>query len=147
MSENGLSGLGELFIGNIPGCMGEVSGLLILLSAIYMIITRTAKWQPMAGGILSFLLFSFLLYGANPLYYLFAGGVMFGMVFMITDPVSMPSHKTVIWINAILVGLLTVIIRKFASFSEGFMFALLLGNTFSPIIDYAFKAQQKKVKK
>jgi len=141
MSEKGVSGLADLFLGNIPGCIGEVSSLLIIISAFYLVITKTAKWQPMIGGIGSFLLFSFIFYGTNPLYFLFAGGVMFGMVFMITDPVSMPKHKTVIWINSILVGFLIVIIRKFSSFPEGFMFALLLGNTFSPIIEYAFKSR------
>lgn len=146
MSENGVSGLGALFVGNIPGCIGEISSLLIILGALYLIFTKTAKWQPMIGGIVSFLLFSYIFYGTNPLYYLFAGGVMFGMVFMITDPVSMPKHKTVIWINSILVGLLTVVIRKFSSFPEGFMFALLLGNTFSPIIEYAFNSKSRKSK-
>jgi len=141
MSEKGVSGLADLFLGNIPGCIGEISSLLIIISAFYLVITKTAKWQPMIGGIGSFLLFSFIFYGTNPLYFLFAGGVMFGMVFMITDPVSMPKHKTVIWINSILVGFLIVIIRKFSSFPEGFMFALLLGNTFSPIIEYAFKSR------
>ena len=146
MSEKGVSGLGDLFLGNIPGCIGEISSLLIILSAMYLIFTKTAKWQPMIGGIVSFMLFSFIFYGTNPLYFLFAGGVMFGMVFMITDPVSMPKHKTVIWINSILVGLLTVIIRKFSSFPEGFMFALLLGNTFSPIIEYAFNRRSGEKK-
>lgn len=146
MSEDGVSGLFDLFTGNIPGCIGEVSALLIIVAAIYMVITKTAKWQPMVGGIISFLVFSFLFYGENPLYFLFAGGVMFGMVFMITDPVSMPKNKTVIWINAVLVGLLTVVIRKYANFPEGFMFALLLGNTFSPIIEYAMPKRGGKRK-
>lgn len=144
MSQQGLNGLGALFLGNIPGCIGEISSLLIIAGAIYMIITKTAKWQPMVGGILSFVVFTLIFYGENPLYYLFAGGVMFGMVYMITDPVSMPRNKKVIWINAIMVGMLTVIIRKYANFAEGFMFALLLGNTFSPIIDYAFNRKGGK---
>ncbi len=142
MTEKGVSRFTDLFIGNIPGCIGEVSSLLIILAAIYLIITKTAKWQPMIGGILSFLVFSFLIYGENPFYYLAAGGVMFGMVFMITDPVTMPKHKIVIWINAVLVGFLTVIIRRYSSFPEGFMFALLLGNTFSPIIEFAFNIKK-----
>ncbi|MCF7912141.1 MAG: RnfABCDGE type electron transport complex subunit D [Candidatus Cloacimonetes bacterium] len=146
MTENGVSGLGDLFFGNIPGCMGEISSLLIIAAAIYLIISKTAKWQPIVGGIISFLVFSFILYGENPLYYLFAGGVMFGMVFMLTDPVSMPKHKAVIWINAILTGFLVVLIRKYSSFPEGFMFALLLSNTFSPIIEYAFTSRAGKGK-
>jgi RnfABCDGE-type electron transport complex D subunit len=146
MTENGVSGIANLFLGNIPGCIGEVSSLLIIAAAIYLVISKTAKWQPIVGGILSFLIFSFIFYGVNPLYHLFAGGVLFGMVFMLTDPVSMPRHKTVIWLNAILVGFLIVLIRKYSSFPEGFMFALLLGNTFSPIIDYAFASKSRKGK-
>jgi Na+-transporting NADH:ubiquinone oxidoreductase subunit B len=138
MSREGIGGLADLFWGHIPGSIGEISSFLIILAAIYMILTKTAKWQPVLGGIVSFIIFSFIFYGSNPLFHLFSGGIIFGMVFMITDPVSMPRHKTVIWINSILVGFLTVIIRKFASFPEGFMFALLLGNTFSPILDHAF---------
>ena len=136
------AGFIDMFLGNIAGCTGEISTLLILLAAIYMLFTKTAKWQPMLAGTLSFLLFSFLLTGSNPFTYFVAGGVAFGMVFMITDPVSMPKDKRVIWINAILVGFLTVAIRQYSNFDEGFMFALLLGNTFSPIMDYAFKAKK-----
>ena len=136
------AGFLDMFLGNIAGSTGEISTLLILFAAIYMILTKTAKWQPMLAGILSFLLFSFLLTGSNPFTYLVAGGVAFGMVFMITDPVSMPKNKRVIWINAILVGFLTVAIRQYSNFDEGFMFALLLGNTFSPIMDHAFKAKK-----
>ncbi len=70
---------------------------------------------------------------------------MFGAIFMITDPVSMPKNKTAIWIYGILVGFLTVFIRKFSLFTEGFMFALLLGNTFMPIIEFGLN--QTKAKK
>lgn len=134
----------DLFLGNISGCIGEISTALIIIAGVYMLITKTAKWQPMLGGTLSFLVFSFIFYGINPFYFLAAGGVAFGMVFMITDPVSMPKNKNVIWINAILVGFLTVVIRKYANFAEGFMFAILLGNTFAPILDYAFQKGGKK---
>ncbi|MCF7918761.1 MAG: RnfABCDGE type electron transport complex subunit D [Candidatus Cloacimonetes bacterium] len=142
---NGQTSFWNLFSGNTAGCIGEVSTLLILLAGVYLILTKTAKWQPMAGGIISFLVFTLLFYGANPFYYFAAGGVAFGMVFMITDPVSMPKDKRVIWINAALVGFLAVVIRKYSNFDEGFMFALLLGNTFSPLLDYAW-GKKKGVK-
>ena len=70
---------------------------------------------------------------------------MFGTIFMITDPVSMPKNKIAIWIYGLLVGFLTVFIRKFSLFTEGFMFALLLGNIFMPIIEFGLN--QIKVKK
>ncbi|MDO9577024.1 MAG: RnfABCDGE type electron transport complex subunit D [Candidatus Cloacimonadales bacterium] len=132
-----LEPLSKLFLGTISGSMGETSALLIILAGIYLILTKTAKWQPILSLLVSFTLFTLLFYKANPLPFILSGGLMFGAVFMITDPVSMPKNKTAIWIYGALVGFLTVFIRKFSLFTEGFMFALLLGNTFLPIIEFA----------
>ena len=137
--------LPQLFLGTISGSMGETSAILILLAGIYLIITKTAKWQPMLSVLISFALFTSIFYGINPLSFMLSGGLMFGAVFMITDPVSMPKDKIAIWIYGLLVGFLTVFIRKFSLFTEGFMFALLLSNIFMPIIEFALK--QIKVKK
>jgi len=126
----------KLFFGTISGSMGETSAFLILIAAIYLIITKTAKWQPMLSSLISFVIFILIFYAQNPLPFLLSGGFLFGAVFMITDPVSMPKNKIAIWIYGILVGFLTVFIRKFSLFTEGFMFALLLSNTFMPIIEY-----------
>lgn len=136
----------DLFLGLIPGSMGETSALLILISAIYLIVTKTAKWQPMLACILSFTVFTLIFTPNQTLNYLLSGGLLFGTVFMITDPITMAKTNKGIWIYGVLVGFLTVFIRKFSLFSEGFMFALLLGNTFMPIIDYTIlKLQNKKV--
>ena len=140
-----LTELPQLFLGTISGSMGETSAILILLAGIYLIITKTAKWQPMLSLLISFALFTLIFYGINPLLFILSGGLMFGMIFMITDPVSMPKDKTAIWIYGLLVGFLTVFIRKFSLFTEGFMFALLLGNIFMPIIEFGLK--QIKMKK
>lgn len=137
--------LTRLFTGMIPGSSGETSALLIILAAIYLIATKTAKWQPIVSTILSFLLFTIVFYPtANPLYYLFSGGILFGAVFMVTDPVSMPKNRYAIWIFGILVGFLTVFIRRFSLWSEGFMFALLLANSFMPIIEYSLSVKKRK---
>lgn len=140
-----LTELPQLFLGTISGSMGETSAILILLAGIYLIITKTAKWQSMLSLLISFFLFTLIFYGINPLPFILSGGLMFGMIFMITDPVSMPKDKTAIWIYGLLVGFLTVFIRKFSLFTEGFMFALLLGNIFMPIIEFGLK--QIKMKK
>ncbi|MDP8268566.1 MAG: RnfABCDGE type electron transport complex subunit D [Candidatus Tenebribacter davisii] len=140
-----LTELPQLFLGTISGSMGETSALLILLAGIYLIITKTAKWQPMLSVLISFWVFTLLFYGSNPLPFMISGGLMFGAIFMITDPVSMPKNKYAIWIYGILVGFLTVFIRRFSLFTEGFMFALLLANTFMPIIEFVLnKAKVKK---
>jgi len=134
----------NLFLGFISGSAGETSAILIILAGIYLIITKAAKWQPILSLLISFTIFTVIFYQTNPLPYLISGGLMFGAIFMITDPVSMPKNKTAIWIYGILVGFLTVFIRRFSLFAEGFMFALLLGNTFMPIIEFVLN--KKKVK-
>lgn len=131
--------LPKLFFGSIPGSIGETSALLIILAAIYLLVTKTAKWQPMVSTIVSFILFSFIFYGLNLFAFLFSGGIMFGAVFMVTDPISMPKEKYTIWIYGFIIGFLTVFIRKYSLFAEGFMFALLIANTFTPILEYGFK--------
>lgn len=139
----------DAFLGFIPGSLGETSAVLIMLAAVYLIFTKTAKWQPMLGTAASILLFNFIFYPSmNPLYFLFSGGAMFGIVFMTTDPVSQPKGKLSLWIYALLIGFFTVFIRKLSLFAEGFMFALLLTNSFMPLIDYAVESFSKaKVKK
>jgi Na+-transporting NADH:ubiquinone oxidoreductase subunit B len=136
------------FLGFEAGSIGEVSVALILLAAIYLIVTKTANWRPMLSGVIGLVLAQGLFSGfTSVLVSLCAGGAMFGIVFMITDPVSMPKQKIVIWIYGFFVGFLTVFIRRYSSFVEGFMFALLLGNMFMPILEYAFERAAKPVAK
>ena len=139
--------ISNLFFGFIPGSIGETSALLILIAGIYLIFTKTAKWQVMLSVLVSFSLFSLLFYKVNPLPFIISGGFMFGMVFIITDPVSMPKNKQAVWIYGFLVGFLTVFIRKFSLFAEGFMFAILLANTFMPIVEYGLNSKKKGVKR
>ncbi len=136
--------ISDLFWGFIPGSMGETSAFLIILAAIYLIITKTAKWQAMLSCLLSFVVFTAIFSPSLTLTYLLSGGVLFGTVFMITDPISMAKTDIGVWIYGILVGFLTVFIRKYSLFSEGFMFSLLLGNTFMPIIDYSIQKYRAK---
>lgn len=137
--------LGEVFTGFISGSAGETSALLIILAGIYLILTKTAKWQPMLATLISLSLFTWVFYPTvNPLYFLLSGGAMFGIVFMVTDPVSSPKGNWGIWIYGILVGFLTVFIRRYSLFAEGFMFALLLSNAFMPLIEYGLEKVGKK---
>jgi Na+-transporting NADH:ubiquinone oxidoreductase subunit B len=139
-----LTELSRLFFGFIPGSVGETSAFLIILIGIYLIWTKTAKWQPMLATLLSFSIFAVIFYGANPLPFIFSGGLMFGIVFITTDPVSMPKNKTAIWVYGFLIGFLTVLIRKYSLFVEGFMFAVIITNSFMPIIEVAISKLQKK---
>lgn len=127
----------DAFLGFIPGSMGETSAMLILLSAVYLILTKTAKWQPMLATAFSVTVFNFIFYSqANPLFSLVSGGALFGIVYMTTDPVSQAKGKLAIWIYGLMIGFLTVFIRKYSLFYEGMMFAILLTNAFMPMIEY-----------
>lgn len=137
--------LKDVALGLIPGSIGETSSILILIAGVYLLFSKTAKWQPMLSTIISLLLFGFLFNpSANPLYFLLTGGALFGTVFMVTDPVSCAKGKIAIWIYGILIGFFTVFIRQYSLFAEGFMFALLLTNSFMPIIEYYLDKTLKK---
>jgi electron transport complex protein RnfD len=134
----------ELFMGNIPGAMGEISAAAILLGALYLLIRRSADYRVMLSSTLTFIILITLaglkLYPGNvlnfTLYQLFAGGLIFGVVFMITDPVTSPVTRPGRWIYGIMVGSLVVLIRLFGAYPEGVAFALLFSNMFVPLIDY-----------
>jgi Na+-transporting NADH:ubiquinone oxidoreductase subunit B len=130
----------DAFLGFVPGSIGETSALLILLAGIYLILTKTAKWQPMVATSISLLLCNWIFYpGQNPLFNLFTGGAMFGIVYMVTDPVSQAKGNIAIWVYGVLIGFLTVFIRKYSLFYEGMMFAILLANAFLPMIEYGLE--------
>jgi len=124
------------FLGFIPGSLGETSALLISIAAIYLIVTKTAKWQPMLATTLSWLLFSLILDGRhNPLFTIVTGGALFGIVFMTTDPVTQAKGRIAIWVYGLLIGFLTVFIKKYSLFYGGMMFAILLTNAVMPIVE------------
>lgn len=128
---------GNAFLGFIPGSMGETSALLIILAGIYLLLTKTAKWQPMLSTALSLLIFNFIFYPQqNPLFGFVIGGALFGIVYMTTDPVSQAKGKYALWIYGVLIGFLTVFIRRYSLFYEGMMFAILLVNALMPMLEY-----------
>lgn len=132
--------LRDTFLGFESGSIGETSALLIIIAGIYLIATKTAKWIPMLSTLASLFLFNLLFYpGQNPLFLLCVGGALFGVVYMVTDPVSQPKTTAGLWIYGLLIGFLTVFIRRFSLFAEGFMFALLLANALLPIIEYGLR--------
>jgi Na+-transporting NADH:ubiquinone oxidoreductase subunit B len=83
---------------------------------------------------------------ADPLTALLAGSTLMGMFFMATDPVSASQTQGGRWVYGALVGALTVLIRTFSIWPEGTMFAILLGNTFAPIIDHLIRQRAAKKK-
>jgi Na+-transporting NADH:ubiquinone oxidoreductase subunit B len=135
----------DLFIGFIPGSIGETSKLCILLGAFLLLITRIASWRVMlsvfAGGILTALFFNSVgttpAMQVDPLQQILLGGFAFGAVFMATDPVTSCRTKTGKYIFGFFVGVLAIMIRVLnPGYPEGMMLAILFMNSFAPLIDY-----------
>lgn len=147
--------LKNLLFGNVAGSLGETCAILIIIAGIYLIYKKVAAWQTMAAVLIGFTVTNTFLYllGSpqipDPIFGIFSGGFLFGMVFMATDPISSPRTKEGKWIYGILIGIVTVIIRGYALFAGGMMFAILIGNTFAPLIDEGVKyfKNVKKTKK
>jgi hypothetical protein len=142
--------LNSLILGNIPGAIGESYKILIILAAIYLIYTKTASLEIMLGCLIGFFTVGTFLYyiydGINPIYGMMMGGFLFGTVFMATDPISAAKTKKGKWIFGIIIGVVTVLIRSLSLFNGGMMFAILMGNTFAPIIDHFIKEAEKRKK-
>ena len=137
--------LWDMFVGLIPGSMGEVSTLAILIGAVILIAAGVGSWKTMvsvfAGGAATALLLNALavnlMMEMPPLYHLFLGGFAFGAVFMATDPVTSARTEKGKWIFGFLIGMLAVLIRVFnPGYPEGMMLAILFMNAFAPLIDF-----------
>jgi len=146
----------DMFIGTIPGSIGETSVIAILLGALILLFTGVASWRIMLsvviGGGLMGLLFNAI--GANeymqlPFYYHYMmGGFAFGCVFMATDPVTAAQTNTGKWIYGFLIGAFAVLLRVLnPAYPEGMMLAILLMNCFAPLIDHCVVASNRNQRK
>jgi len=135
----------DMFIGTIPGSVGETSTLAILIGAAILVITGIGSWKIMVsvfgGGLFMGILLNALsanAYMELPFYYHFVmGGFAFGAVFMATDPVTGSQTEKGKWIYGFLIGVLSILIRVLnPAYPEGVMLAILLMNVFAPLIDY-----------
>ena len=131
----------SLFLGNNPGCIGEVSALALLLGLCYMLWKKIISWHIPVSIIATVFVFAGVMNlinpeaYASPLAHLFTGGLMLGAIFMATDYVTSPmTHKGMI-IYGISIGFLTVVIRNFGAYPEGMSFAIFIMNAFTPLIN------------
>ena len=131
----------SLFLGNNPGCIGEVSALALLLGLVYMLWKKIISWHIPVSILATVFVFSGLMHLANPTVYasplahLFTGGLMLGAIFMATDYVTSPmTHKGML-IYGVAIGFLTVVIRTFGAYPEGMSFAIFIMNAFTPLIN------------
>lgn len=134
----------DLFVGNIPGAIGEINSLAILIGAVYLFIRKSADYRPALSALLIFtaltLVAGFILYPNLVLEYVLfqvlSGGLLFGLVFMITDPATSPVTRPGRLIFGLIIGTLIFSIRMFGNLPEGVAFALLIGNLLVPVLDY-----------
>ena len=145
----------NMFAGTIPGSVGETSVIAILIGAFILIWTGVASWKIMVSSVAGALFVGWLgtAFGATdvPAYVqLVMGGFAFGTVFMATDPVTSAQTECGKWIYGFLVGALCITVRLFnPGYAEGMMLAILLMNTFAPLIDHCVtsSATKKRAKK
>lgn len=148
----------DAFLGFLPGSVGEVSTLAILIGACILIYTGIASYKIMVSGVVGVVVMAavFNAFGTTPamqvsaLHHLIYGGFAFGIVFMATDPVTAARTEAGKWVYGFLIGVMVVFIRVLnAGYAEGMMLAILLMNTFAPLIDYIVveRNTQKRLKR
>ncbi len=131
----------SMFLGERAGSTGETAALLIFVCGLYLIIRKFMDWRVPAAMLLSAIAVAEAFHLADaarypgPLFVLLSGGLVLGAMFMATDPVGSPVTPRGMWIYGILMGAMTVLIRFLGGLAEGVMYAILLGNAFSPLID------------
>jgi H+/Na+-translocating ferredoxin:NAD+ oxidoreductase subunit D len=133
--------LTALFLGLTNGSLGETSALACLIGGLYLCIRRTASWEIPVGVLLAAAFFGGIANLANPgadwtvLHHLLGGSLLFGAFFIATDPVSSPMTPKGKFIFGIGVGALIMLLRLFSGYPEGVMFAVLLMNSLTPLIN------------
>ena len=153
ISQSEFYSFSNMFIGSIPGSIGETSALMCLIGAFILIFTGVGSWRIMLSVFIGAYVMGsiFNLIGSNefmlisPEYHFVFGGLAFGAVFMATDPVSASQTETGKWIYGFMIGFLTVLIRIFnPAYPEGIMLAILFMNVFVPLIDFYVVDANKK---
>ena len=147
----------DMFLGFIPGSIGETSALACVLGLFFLLITGVASWRVVTGCVLGLLAMTSVFYltrgpeklaffALPPHWHLVMGGFAFGAVYMATDPVSSCATETGKWIYGFLIGVLTALIRVInPAYPEGVMLAILFMNAFAPLIDhFVMEAHIKK---
>lgn len=126
----------DLLMGNIPGTIGEVCKIAILIGFLYMLFVGTIKWHIPVVFVGTVALLTWLL-GDDPVKAVLSGGLLFGAVFMASDYVTNPMLKSGQIIFAVGCGILVTVIRTAKAYPEGITYAILLMNIFTPLIDRA----------
>lgn len=135
-SLNSMSGADilDMAIGHMNGSLGEVGAIALLVGLAYLMIMRIVSWHIPVSVLASAAFFSWI-FGGVPVLDLLAGGLILGACFMATDYTTSPmTHKGQI-IYGVMIGFITIIIRRYGAYPEGVSFAILLMNSFTPLIN------------
>jgi electron transport complex protein RnfD len=136
-----LAGLWDLFLGRVPGCVGETSALAALIGGLYLVVRRVADWRPPVAMLGAALVFAAIAHWvaperfAGPLYHLTSGALMFGAFFIATDYVGAPVTPRGRLIFGAGAGVLVMLIRLYGGYPEGVMYAILIMNALTPLIE------------
>jgi electron transport complex protein RnfD len=135
-----VASLADLFRGSTNGSLGETSALACLIGGLYLCLRRTAAWRIPASMLAAATVIALLDTGLSPhgwtvLHHLFGGALLFGAFFIATDPVSSPLTHRGQMIFGAGIGAWVMLIRIFSGYPEGVMFAVLLMNGFTPLIN------------
>jgi len=132
---------GDLFIGNVSGSVGETSALALIIGGVYLLIRRAIDWRIPLSYIGTVFIIGAIAGAAAPatyaggLFYVLAGGLLIGAIFMATDPVTSPVTKAGRWIFGAGCGVITMVIRLWGGLPEGVMYAVLLMNAVTPLLN------------
>ncbi len=139
----------DLFIGNVPGTLGEVCKIAILVGLAYLLIRRAVDWRVVVSYIGTFALLVLVAginlttrggnippYGVWVLSQLLSGGFLFGATFMVTDPVTMPITSPSRVLYGMSAAVAAIFIRYFAALPEGVGYGILIANCLAPLFDY-----------
>ena len=135
----------DAFYGDVGGCLGETSSLALILGGIYLLIRRTITWDIPVAVLGSAALFAAVFWlvspdkYSGPVFHLLSGGMLLCAFFIATDPATAPLTRSGMWLFGIGVGVVIVLIRNVGGYPEGVMYAVLLMNGLTPLIERVCK--------
>ncbi|MCL1822553.1 MAG: RnfABCDGE type electron transport complex subunit D [Prolixibacteraceae bacterium] len=135
----------DLLFGNMPGSLGEISALLLIIGGLYLLVRKVITWQTPVSMLGTIFIFAVIFHYINPeiyvlpVYHLLTGGAILGAFFMATDMVTSPMSGKGQIIFGIGIGVITMCIRLFGAYPEGVSFAILIMNAFTPLINKGLK--------
>jgi electron transport complex protein RnfD len=138
----------QMFLGKMGGSMGEVAAVALLIGFIYLLVRKIITWHIPVSVIGSVAIFTTILWlinpekNADPMFHILAGGVLLGAIFMATDYVTSPMNPKAMIIYGCGIGILTVIIRVWGAYPEGVSFAILIMNSFVPLMNAYIKPKR-----